>query len=212
MNLITRFFWLLLAAAAQVATPAVEPGFTALFNGRDFTGWKIAGPAETFTIQDGAIVAKGAASHCYYDGSFRNHSFRNFELKVDVMTEPQSNGGIYFHTKFQESGWPKAGFECQVNVTQSDWIKTGSLYGLVNMALTPAQDNKWWTQHIIVQGNTITVNVNDKRLVQWTQPADWDGGREGPGRKITGPGTIALQGHDPNSTVYYKNIRIKPLD
>ena len=26
------------------------------------------------------------------------------------------------------------------------------------------------------------------------------------------PGTIALQGHDPNSTVYYKNIRIKPLD
>ena len=70
MNLITRFFALLLAAAAQVATPAVEPGFTALFNGHDFTGWKIAGPAETFTIQDGAIVAKGAASHCYYDGAF----------------------------------------------------------------------------------------------------------------------------------------------
>ena len=49
-------------------------------------------------------------------------------------------------------------------------------------------------------------------VVTWTQPADWDGGREGPGRKITGPGTIALQGHDPKSTVYYKNIRIKPLD
>jgi len=56
------------------------------------------------------------------------------------------------------------------------------------------------------------VNVNGKQVVQWTQPSDWDGGREGPGRKITGPGTIALQGHDPNSTVYYKNIRIKPLD
>jgi hypothetical protein len=27
-----------------------------------------------------------------------------------------------------------------------------------------------------------------------------------------GGGTIALQAHDPNSTVYYKNIRIKPLD
>ena len=32
-----------------------------------------------------------------------------------------------------------------------------------------------------------------------------------PGRAISGPGTIALQAHDPNSTVYYKNIRIKPL-
>jgi hypothetical protein len=27
---------------------------------------------------------------------------------------------------------------------------------------------------------------------------------------ITGPGTIALQGHDPNSL--YKNVGIKPLD
>jgi hypothetical protein len=25
-------------------------------------------------------------------------------------------------------------------------------------------------------------------------------------------GTIALQAHDPGSTVYYRNIRIKPLD
>ena len=44
----------MLAAGLQIAAPAVEPGFTRLFNGTDFTGWKIAGPAETFTIQDGA--------------------------------------------------------------------------------------------------------------------------------------------------------------
>ena len=41
---------------------------------------------------------------------------------------------------------------------------------------------------------------------------DWNGGREGPGRAIAGPGTIAFQAHDPNSTVYYRNVRIKPLD
>ena len=56
------------------------------------------------------------------------------------------------------------------------------------------------------------MKVNDRQVVQWTQPADWNGGREGPGRRITGPGTIALQGHDPKSVVYYRNIRIKPLD
>ena len=69
-----------------------------------------------------------------------------------------------------------------------------------------------FTEHIIVKRDTITVNVNDKQVVRWTQPPDWNGGSEGPGRKITGPGTIALQCHDPNSTVFYKNIRIKPLD
>ena len=172
MNLITRFFALLLAAAAQVATPAVEPGFTALFNGRDFTGWKIAGPAETFTIQDGAIVAKGAASHCYYDGSFRNHSFRNFELKVDVMTRAGSNGGVYVLTEYQAIGgnasasgrFPSKGFEIQVNNSHTDRIRTGSLYHVSDVLdQSPAKDDEWFTEHIIVQGDTITVNVNDKQ-------------------------------------------------
>src|SRR2546422_4878154 len=104
MALTTGLVPLMLAAGVKIAARAVEPGFTSLFNGTDFTGWKIAGPAETFTIQDGAIVAKGATSHCYYDGSFRNHSFRNFELKVDVMTRAGSNGGGYDLTAFQGAG------------------------------------------------------------------------------------------------------------
>jgi len=69
------------------------------------------------------------------------------------MTEPNANGGIYFHTAYQEKGFPRAGIECQVNVSHSDWIKTGSLYGLANFGLTSAQDNQWWTQEIIVKGN-----------------------------------------------------------
>ena len=222
MTLTTRLVPLMLAAALQMAKPAVEPGFTSLFNGKDFTGWKISGPAETFTIQDGAIVANGAASHCYYDGPFRNHSFRNFEVKVDVMTRAGSNGGVYVLTEYQESSagnvrasgrFPSKGFEIQVNNSHTDRIRTGSLYHVVDILDdSPAKDDEWFTEDIIVQGDTITVKVDDKQVVKWTQPADWDGGREGPGRKITGPGTIALQGHDPKSTVYYKNIRIKPMD
>jgi hypothetical protein len=221
MGLIRWLLPLVLAAGFQSTAPAVEPGFTSLFNGKDFTGWKIAGPAQTFTIQDGAIVARGATSHCYYDGSFRDHNFRDFELKVDVMTRAGSNGGVYVLTEFQETGgnvratgrFPSKGFEIQVNNSHTDRIRTGSLYHVTDILdQSPATDDEWFTQHIIVKSDTITVNVNNKQVAQWTQPPDWNGGREGPGRKITGPGTIALQGHDPNSTVYYKNIRIKPLD
>ena len=65
---------------------------------------------------------------------------------------------------------------------------------------------------IIVKGDTIVAKINDKQIVSWTQPADWNGGREGPVRRITGPGTIALQAHDAKSALLYKNIRIRPLD
>ena len=211
MTNLMRFSPLVLAWFLQAA-PAVEPGFTPLFNGKDFTGWKVVTPA-SWSIEDGAIKANGSPGHVYYDGEFRNHLFRDFELKVDVMTRTNSNGGIYVLTEYQESGWPKKGFEIQVNNTYArDPVKTGSLYHVQDVTEALPKDDEWFTEHIIVKGNTITVNVNGKQTVSWTQPADWSGGREGPGRSITGPGTIALQAHDPNSTVYYRNIRIKPLD
>ena len=200
---------LLFTATARLAAAEVEPGFTALSDGKTFDGWK---PAEenkdTWTIQDGAFVAHGNRCHLYFVGDEK--PFKNFHLKVDVMTDPNSNGGIYFHTKYQAQGWPKGGFECQVNNTHSDWIKTGSLWGLVNIGANFAQDNKWWTQEIIVQGNSVTVLVDGKKFLQYTEPAGAQAGQDFE-RKL-GSGTFALQGHDPNSVVRYKNIRVKRLD
>ena len=185
-----------------------EEGFKTIFDGETFAGWKIGdAKAKSWRIEDGAFVAQGTRSHIFYVGDEK--PFKNFELKVDVMTKPGSNGGIYFHTAYQESGWPKAGFECQVNVSQGDWIKTGSLYGLVNMALTPAQDNKWWTQTILVKGNQVTVKIDDRTVLEYNEPPGTEQGKDF-GRKID-QGTFALQAHDPNSVIHYKNIRVKRL-
>jgi Domain of Unknown Function (DUF1080) len=210
MTTLIRLAPLVLAVAMQ--TPAAEPGFTQLFNGKDFTGWKLSN-APSFTIEDGAIVAKavGMQGHAFYDGPFMDHSFRNFELKVDVMTRPNSNGGVFILTEFVEKGWPSKGFEIQVNNTYArDPVKTGSLYHVSDIKEAPAKDDEWFTEHIIVQGDTITIRVNDKQVVQWTQPKEWAGSPDF-AKRVMMPGTIALQAHDPNSTVYYKNIRIKPL-
>jgi hypothetical protein len=212
MSTFVRLSPLLLALFLQT-TPVTEEGFTQLFNGKDFTGWKLANPA-AFRIEDGAIVAnaKGGPGHAFYDGPFRNHSFRNFELKVDIMTLPNSNGGVFILTEFQEKGWPAKGFEIQVNNTYAkDPVKSGSLYHVSDVKEAHAKDNEWFTEHIVVKGNTITVHVNDTQTVNWTQPAEWAGSKDF-AERVMRPGTIALQAHDPNSTVYYKNIRIKPLD
>lgn len=201
----------LLACLAALPVAAAERGWTSLFNGKDLTGWKVNENKDTFSVKDGAIVAHGRRSHCFYMGDFQNHTFRNFELKVDVMTLPKANGGIYILTEFQDQGWPGKGFEVQVNNTfPGDPRKTGSLYEVQDVKEQVVKDNEWFTEYIIVKGDNIVVKVNDKEVVNWTQPADWKGVGEFPGRRIS-PGTIALQGHDPGSTVYYKNIRIKPL-
>lgn len=196
------------AALSLSAAERNEEGFVRIMDGKTFEGWKIGDEdANAWRIEEGAFVAQGSRSHLFYVGN--DEPFEDFELKVDVMTRPGSNGGIYFHTEYQESGWPRKGFECQVNVTQGDWIKTGSLYGLVNMGLTPAQDNKWWEQHIIVRGNTVTVKVDGKTVLEYNEPRGAQPGRQY--TRVLDKGTFALQAHDPGSVIYYKNIRVKRL-
>ena len=217
MRKMLRFTLLLALAAAPAAFGSSafgQDGWTTLFNGTDFTGWKVSGNKPTFQVVDHALVANGTVAHAFYDGPFQNHDFKNFELMVDCRTAPGSNGGVYVHTEYQETGFPKKGFEIQVNNTHTDTVKTGSLSHVKDIGADDikglTQDGEWFTEHIIVQNNTITIKLNGKEVVKWTQPADWNGGREGPGRTIS-HGTIALQGHDPKSTVQYKNIRIKSL-
>ena len=202
-------FSLALFAAITTARAAdSEEGFTPIMDGKTFNGWKISKEnTNSWKIEEGAFVAKGDRSHLFYVGDEK--PFKDFELKVDVMTEPNSNGGIYFHTKYQESDWPRAGFECQVNVTHSDWKKTGSLYDIANVGTTPAQDNKWWTQHITVKGNQVTVKIDGKTVLQYNEPAGAQAGK--PFERKLGEGTFALQAHDPKSVVRFKNIRVKRL-
>jgi hypothetical protein len=187
-----------------------EQGFKKLNDGKTFDGWKASEAKDTWTIQDGAFVAKGPRSHLFYVGDEK--PFKNFELKVDVMTEPNSNGGIYFHTKFQDDNWPSAGFETQVNNTyKPDPKKTGSLYGVKDvMYNSPAKDNQWWTQHIIVKDNKVTIKIDGKTVTEYTEEPGRKAGKDF-GRKLS-EGTFALQAHDPKSVVRYKNIRVKRLD
>lgn len=186
-----------------------EEGFVPLMDGKTFSGWRksLENP-DSWVIEDGAFVARGPRSHLFYEGDGR--PFKNFHLKVEVMTEPGSNGGIYFHTRYQERDWPRAGFESQVNCTHSDWIKTGSLYGIVNVGHAFSQDRKWWTQEIMVEGRTITVKVDGTVVLQYVEPEGAQPGR--PFERKLGEGTFALQAHDPNSVVRYRNIRVKRLD
>ena len=181
-----------------------------LFDGKKLDGWKVGNNAASFSIENGTIRVNGDVSHLYYDGEVQHHNFKNFELKIDVMTIPGSNSGIYFHTRYQQSGWPQKGYEVQVNNSHTDWRRTGSLWAIQDIKETYVKDNEWFTMHIKVKGKRVTVAINDKQVVDYTEPENVQR-EEGMKERILSSGTFALQGHDPKSKVYYKNIKVKVL-
>ena len=222
--------------AAQPSQP--EEGFVSLFDGKSLEGWKIGANAAVFQVHDGMIVMECPAddhdpAHLFYDGEVGGHKFKNFDLRVDVMTYPKANSGIYFHTQFQESGWPKMGIECQVDNSHSDWRRTGSLYGIVNLTWgpevpgannkqktivvepQPVKDNSWYTQEIICKDGAITVKLNSQTMIDYTVADADTQHRLSTGMTWLPAGTICLQGHPPMpgaiSKACFKNIRIKVL-
>jgi len=187
-----------------------QDGWVSLFDGKSLTGWKVGENANTFSVENGTIVAHGPTAHLFYEGEVHHHNFKNFEFKADVMTTPGSNSGIYFHTEYQETSWPKKGYEVQVNNSHTDWRRTGSLYAVQDVKEVYVKDNEWFTEYFKVEGKHVIVKINDKTVVDYTEPGNVkrDAGSEG---RLISNGTFALQGHDPNSKVFFKNIMVKVL-
>ncbi len=199
------------AVEKEVKKDAKDDGFKTIFDGKSLDGWKVNENKESFKLADGAIVANGNRSHCFYVGD--DKPFKNFVLELEVLTKPKSNGGVYFHTKFQDEGWPAQGHECQVNnAPDKDPQKTGGVYHVKKVLVAPAKDDTWFKYTITVEGNHVVTKIDGKVVADYTEDAaalDKEPKIE-KGRRV-GTGTFALQAHDPGSTVMYRNIRVKRL-
>jgi hypothetical protein len=204
MKTMVRFATMALAVGAGAAgTSAAQTGkWIPLFDGRTLTGWRASENPATFHVENGEIVVHGPRAHLFYDGPVMNHEFKDFEFKTDVMTKPGANSGIFIRTAFQPTDWPSKGYEVQVNNSHSDWRRTGSLYAVQDVRAA-RKDGTWFTIHTIVRGRRIRVLLDGKQVVDYTEPA-------GSATRLTGS-TIALQGHDPESEVHYRNVMIRPL-
>lgn len=202
-------FALALLLLATATTACAEDGWVTLFDGKTLNGWKANENPDQWKVVDGAIEAHGPRSHLFYVGTDPSHpaGFKNFHLKAEVMTRPHSNSGIFFHTTFQPDGWPAAGLEAQVNQTQGDPVKTGSLYNVKKNFEAPAKDDTWFTYEVIVDGKHVITKVDGKTIIDYVEPADVPAGTP----KLNPGGTFALQAHDPDSTTYYRNLQVKAL-
>jgi len=211
----------LLVATVVAASPApvpkdAEAGWVSIFDGHSLAGWKASENAASFRVESGVITCDGPRSHLFYLGPGGDASFRSFELRAEVKARAGANSGLYFHTAFQPEGWPEQGFEIQVNNSQKrhgDYLemkKTGSLYGYRNLYKALAPDDEWFEIAAEVRGKRVRVWVDGALVVDYREPdelpAAW-----GEHFRALGSGTFALQCHDPQSRVSYRNLRVRPL-
>lgn len=213
MNLKKSFLGLLTAlilSGCNNETPVGE--WQSMFDGESLTGWQTAAEnPESISVEDGTIKCSGERSHLFYMGDFKN-----FEFETEIKAQKHSNSGVFIHTEYQDEGWPAKGYEIQVNnsyrgsTDHPERRKTASIYNIRNIYFPLAEDNEWFTMRIKVVENFVEIFVNDVKVNEYTEPKDpwrWDGGEN---VKLS-HGTIALQAHDPGSTVYFRNLRIKVL-
>jgi len=229
---------LMAIAVASPTTRAADPkddGWIQLFNGKDFTGWKVPNPPggqfkdlkETknddgkviafvgvlkdgkevtlWQVKDGMIVGGGPASHIFTDVEADD-----FQYRVEMKINDKGNSGQYFRTKFGP-GFP-AGYEAQLNATHGDAIKTGSLYpdgrtklGQFKKDITVMDKAAHKPDEFFTQ-EVIADGERIQILVNGKQTIDF----KDPNKTYT-KGHFALQGHDPGSVMTFKKVEYKPL-
>ena len=203
---------ILLALAFCAISGFAADEWISLFNGKNLQGWKVTKEnPESISVQEGVIVIDGPRAHLYYTGDVKRHNFKDFEFRAKVKTMPHANSGIYFHTQYQEEGWPYHGYECQVNNTHSDPSKTGGLWGVNAYYKQAVQDKEWFDYYVRVQGKKVTIKINGVVTIEFEEPDHPEHAKKLPGRLIRS-GTFALQAHDPKSKILYKEIYVRPLD
>ena len=81
----------LVLGLAFTAAAADKDGWISLFDGKSLAGWKANENPDTFSVADGELIVKGPRAHLFYVGDVNGAKFKNFELKLDIMTKPKAN-------------------------------------------------------------------------------------------------------------------------
>lgn len=214
---------------------AEETGWIQLFNGKDFSGWKIPEPPSSnfksvkivknesgkvtafvgegkdgkmttlWQIKDGMIVGGGPASHI-----FTEVEATNFQYRVEAKINAGGNSGQYFRTKFGP-GFPQ-GYEAQINATHRDVVKTGSLYPGGKLAafrkeICVLNQAPHKPDEFFTQEVTAIGDTITIKVNGKTTLNAW----KDPNKSFT-KGHFALQGHDPGSVMTFRKVEYKPLD
>jgi hypothetical protein len=189
-------------ASASASVLYGDEGWIELFNGRTLDGWRPSENKASWKVAAGSLAADGPRSHLFYTGGVHNANFKNFELEVECLARHGCNSGVYFHTAYQETGFPIKGFEVQVDNTatgEGGYIerkKTGSLYGLRNIYKQFIPDDQWFKINVLVRGKSVQVRLDGMLVVDYVEPTPPVIPQGAETQRFLDRGTFALQCHN----------------
>jgi hypothetical protein len=190
---------LLLAAGSMAGAHAQIK----LFNGKDLTGWKVAG-TEKWYVEKGEMICESGPDKAYgYLVSERE--FKNFELTVEFKQESNGNSGVFFHCGIE--GTTISGWQAEVAPLNHH---TGGVYESYGRGwlIQPATDKEkvlkegdWNTMVVRVVGDEVNTFLNGVQMITLKD------------EKIgASTGKIALQIHDGGGVkVRWRKVEIKTL-
>jgi hypothetical protein len=187
-----------------------------LFVGRSLDGWEHVGPGR-FVVEDGQLRTEGGMGLLWY----AREKLGNCIIRVVYKTGTErSNSGVYIRIA-ERPGDPwyavHHGFEVQIADTGRADRRTGSIYTFAKANSQPGKPLEWNTLEITLKGSRVSTSINDVPV------ADFDASElkpqatetTGQGDPARGPrpetGFIGLQNHDKGSTVFFKDVSVRPL-
>jgi 3-keto-disaccharide hydrolase len=190
-----------------------------LFNGRDFTGWKIfldpkknADPKQIFQVKDGVIYCEGSVNGYLITEKEYGNYVLSLEWKWgDKMVGKNRNSGVFVHVVGEDKIWPKSveaqlmsgragdfwlvdGFKLKVDPKQQDPKQARHYFRMKEDV--EKKIGEWNQYEITCDGNKIKLVVNGQLV------------NEGTEAELT-RGKILLQSE--GAEIYFRNIQLKAL-
>jgi hypothetical protein len=182
------------------------PGFVALFDGKDLSGWKTyPNQANNWRVQDGVLVGEGPGGSVLFT---ERGDFENFVLRAEVRLNAGGDSGLIFRSRFGPGTIPEESYEAQiVNDPAPGVLPTGSIYvtsrrGASAVAASGPlpRPGEWFTYEITAQGYHFTLKVNGRVTLDWEDS-----------RKIARTGHLAVQQLGDGTRAEFRRIDIKEL-
>ncbi len=191
-----------------------------LFNGKDLTGFRdVPGSKGTFAVKEDVIHAESGPGFLETEatfGDFMLHVEANIHDEKAIADGRPANSGVFFRAIQGTEKAPSHGYEMQIQHDFKDGDRSkpldfgsGGIYRREPARYVPANNNEWFTETLIAQGNRFATFVNGYQVLDWTDERKPD---ENPrkGKRLKA-GHLSLQGHDPTTNLDFRSIRVHEL-
>jgi Domain of Unknown Function (DUF1080) len=224
---------ILVAALALTLTPAAAQQPASAAGHPDVAGWadlfqpdlsNAEFPAGVWTFVDGVLTASEDQA------IWTNQDYRNFVLDLEFKTAAGTNSGVIVYAS-DTKDWIPNSVEIQIaDDFAEQWAKSpatwhcGAIFGHLAPTKSAVKKPGEWNRYTITcHGPMITVVLNGEKVTEmdmqkWTSAETNPDGSEIPAwlskpkALLANHGRIGLQGKHAGAPIFFRNIKIKPLD